>query len=102
MQQHRPLHENVGDVEALLSAESSDNIIVLDLKDLWIRTLSVFLGVARRVGSSSRIAQHTSVSGSMENGSELVNKKTRRLRWNLPRCLIEMIEALPHVDLSRS
>jgi anti-anti-sigma regulatory factor len=26
--------ENIGDMETLLSAESSDNIIVLDLKDL--------------------------------------------------------------------
>ena len=67
--------ENVGEMETLLSEEPRDRMIVLDLKDLRLvdQDVVTFLGAARPVASSSRIALHTSVSGSMENGSELRN-----------------------------
>jgi formate hydrogenlyase transcriptional activator len=60
--------ENLGDLEALLNAESGDEII-LDLKDLTLVDLDVvrFRGIARRAASSSGIARHTFVSGSMGN-----------------------------------
>jgi hypothetical protein len=39
-----------------------------------IKTLSVFLGAAKRTTSRSRIAQHTSAGGSRENGDEHRNQ----------------------------
>jgi hypothetical protein len=97
--------ENLSELESLLSAESKEDIIVLDLKELRLAdqaVISFFRLCETKAASSSRIAQHTFASGSKENGKSLRNKKSRRLRWNLPECSIVVIESLPHVDLSRS
>jgi len=40
---------------------------------------------AQRKASSSTIARHTSVSGSMENGHEVRNQNGRRSLWIFPR-----------------
>jgi hydrogenase-4 transcriptional activator len=64
--------DNIPELEALFSAEGSDRPIVLDLKDLLLVDQDAVssLSAAKRKASSSTIAQHTSESGSRENGDD--------------------------------
>jgi hypothetical protein len=68
--------ENLGELEKLISAEADGRPIILDVKDLKLVDQSAvnFLGAAKRTTSRSRIAHHTSASGSRENGDEQRNQ----------------------------
>ena len=67
--------ENLGEVEKI-SAESDGRRIVLDLKDLKLvdQDAVSFLKRCEGRASRSKISQHTSASGSQENGDEHRNQ----------------------------
>jgi anti-anti-sigma regulatory factor len=59
--------ENVDELKELFASEAKGRGIALDLKDLTL----VDRDAAKRTASSSRIAQHTSESGSRENEAKV-------------------------------
>ena len=61
--------EHLAELKTLLSSEANGCSIILDLRDLTLvdQDAVSFLGTAKPATSSSRIAQHTSASGSREN-----------------------------------